>query len=472
MEAIKEVWVSCDPIIPLERVKIPSPCVTPEKNGSCDSSDSGDNEKCSSGRRKVREEERIRREEEKRKRLEGRGAKKREEEKKKKEEEKEEEKKRREEERKKREEEKKKKEEEKEEEKKRREEERKKREEEKEEERKRKEEEKRQKEEERKKKEAEKEEEKRKREEERKKKEEERLKALEEKKKQVEAEERKKARVSQSFISFFKRTSTGSESATKKPRIEPETATANSIFKPFQLKPFQTLAVYVPSFSKQRFDCDQFEDLVTSQSSNAQDCYINQLKSGKINPIKLSKDDLEQIKEENSSALIIEEPTPKKTYKAKFFDLSDIRPAYYGTWRKRSKIINGRKPWARDSQFFDYDVDSEEEWDGEDEEGESIASSGSDSSRNGVDDFEMDDFLVPHGHLSGDEEASEGEEEDEDEAPKKHITLIKEEDLLKARSKKVSKLKPIVIGPYWTTDDHKDADICKLLEPFRIIQNY
>uniref|UniRef100_T1JTI9 Chromatin assembly factor 1 subunit p150 C-terminal domain-containing protein n=2 Tax=Tetranychus urticae TaxID=32264 RepID=T1JTI9_TETUR len=487
MANLDEEWVACDPVIPLERIKPPSPCVTPEANKSedQDSPDSGDGENRSGRRsaRKATDEERRKREEERKKRLEAKEEekrkkeeerkrreeerKKREEEKKKLEEKKEEEKRRREEERKKREEEKKKKEEEKEEEKRRREEERKKREEEKEEERKRKEEDKRKKEEERKKKEEEKEEEKRKREEERKKKEEERLKALEEKRKQTEAEERKKARVSESFLNFFKRVSTGSENTPKK--FSEQESLNNSIFKPFQLQPNQALADYVPSVAKERFDPEYFEDSIAAQDYNCEELYINQLKTGQVQPHRFLA---EAKKEEKmSSACIIDEPSPKATYKAKYFDLSDIRPPYYGTWRKRSKVICGRKPWARDTQFLDYDVDSEEEWDGE-EEGESIVSSGSDTSRNGADDFEMDDFLVPHGHLSGDEEVLEEEDEDEEEVPKKHVTLIKEEDLLKARSKKVSKLNPITVGPFWMTKENMNSDTAKLLEPYKRIFNF
>jgi chromatin assembly factor 1 subunit A len=79
------------------------------------------------------------------------------------------------------------------------------------------------------------------------------------------------------------------------------------------------------------------------------------------------------------------------------------RPPYYGTWRKRSKNINGRKPFAKDADVFDYDVDSDEEWEDE-PDGESIASSKCDDEDDVLDDDEEDDgFFVPHGHLSDDE---------------------------------------------------------------------
>jgi len=52
----------------------------------------------------------------------------------------------------------------------------------------------------------------------------------------------------------------------------------------------------------------------------------------------------------------------------------NYRPAYYGTWRKHSSVISGRRPWQCDTGFFAYDVDSDEEWE-EEEPGESLSHS-------------------------------------------------------------------------------------------------
>jgi hypothetical protein len=64
----------------------------------------------------------------------------------------------------------------------------------------------------------------------------------------------------------------------------------------------------------------------------------------------------------------------------------DFRPPYHGTWSKPlSTLISGRNPYAKDTAYLDYDVDSEEEWEeGDDEQGE-------DCSENGNDDEEMVD---------------------------------------------------------------------------------
>jgi len=52
----------------------------------------------------------------------------------------------------------------------------------------------------------------------------------------------------------------------------------------------------------------------------------------------------------------------------------NYRPAYYGTWRKHSSVISGRRPLKYDTSFFAYDVDSDEEWE-EEEPGESLSHS-------------------------------------------------------------------------------------------------
>uniref|UniRef100_A0A7S2KPT4 Chromatin assembly factor 1 subunit A dimerization domain-containing protein n=1 Tax=Leptocylindrus danicus TaxID=163516 RepID=A0A7S2KPT4_9STRA len=57
----------------------------------------------------------------------------------------------------------------------------------------------------------------------------------------------------------------------------------------------------------------------------------------------------------------------------------DYRPPYHGTWSKKSKILNGRNPFAKDTTFLDYDYDSEAEWEEEEEDGESCNDEDADS---------------------------------------------------------------------------------------------
>jgi len=51
----------------------------------------------------------------------------------------------------------------------------------------------------------------------------------------------------------------------------------------------------------------------------------------------------------------------------------DCRAAYHGTWTKKSLIVTGKTPFAKDSSIFDYEYDSEAEWEeGDDEIGENV----------------------------------------------------------------------------------------------------
>jgi hypothetical protein len=51
----------------------------------------------------------------------------------------------------------------------------------------------------------------------------------------------------------------------------------------------------------------------------------------------------------------------------------DCRPAYHGTWSKKSSIVTGRNPFGKDTTHLDYEHDSEGEWEeGDDDMGEDI----------------------------------------------------------------------------------------------------
>lgn len=85
---------------------------------------------------------------------------------------------------------------------------------------------------------------------------------------------------------------------------------------------------------------------------------------------------------------------PKKKYRAKFLHFHENRrPAYYGTWRKKSKKVSGKNPFGVDLQMFDYEVDSDEEWE-EEEPGESLHGSDDEKDKDNVD----DDYEVSNIH--------------------------------------------------------------------------
>lgn len=94
---------------------------------------------------------------------------------------------------------------------------------------------------------------------------------------------------------------------------------------------------------------------------------------------------------------------PKGPLRAKLLQYhEDIRPPYFGTWQRKSKVITGRRPLALDEDVFDYEVDSEAEWDigGP---GESLKGDDSEDEEE-LDDYEIDmKTFVPHGYVSDDE---------------------------------------------------------------------
>lgn len=128
----------------------------------------------------------------------------------------------------------------------------------------------------------------------------------------------------------------------------------------------------------------------------------------------------------------------------------NYRPAYWGTWRKRSSHISPRCPLRQDKDLLDYEVDSDEEWE-EEEPGESLSHSEGEDEEGGEEDDEDDDgFFVPHGYLSEDEGALEEEDGGDLEKQKLQQKLkAKEWDELMSSKKKMKFLEPVLKGCVW-----------------------
>ncbi|XP_066552318.1 chromatin assembly factor 1 subunit A [Amia ocellicauda] len=134
----------------------------------------------------------------------------------------------------------------------------------------------------------------------------------------------------------------------------------------------------------------------------------------------------------------------------------NYRPAYWGTWSKKSQHISPRCPLRQDKDLLDYELDSDEEWE-EEEPGESLSHSegeeeeeGGEGVEAGDDDEDDDGFFVPHGYLSEGEGASEPEEATDPENQKVRARLkAREWDELQAKGKKFRVLEPVVIGCVW-----------------------
>ncbi|XP_061634253.1 chromatin assembly factor 1 subunit A isoform X2 [Phyllopteryx taeniolatus] len=126
------------------------------------------------------------------------------------------------------------------------------------------------------------------------------------------------------------------------------------------------------------------------------------------------------------------------------------RPAYWGTWRKKSLHISPRCPLRKDTDLLDYEVDSDEEWE-EEEPGESLShSEGEDEEEGGEDDDDNDGFFVPHGYLSDDEGAL--EEADGGDLEKQKLQQrrkAREWEELMSTKNKMKVLQPVVRGCLW-----------------------
>ncbi|KAI8825162.1 uncharacterized protein EV422DRAFT_517686 [Fimicolochytrium jonesii] len=151
---------------------------------------------------------------------------------------------------------------------------------------------------------------------------------------------------------------------------------------------------------------------------------------------------------------------PAEIYRYKLLQFAgDLRPPYWGTWTKTSKVINGRRPFARDTVTLDYDYDSEAEWE-EDGPGEELVSEADDDSEaeSTADAAEEEDnWLVPHGYLS-DDEGLEKDEEDQSAKPRNAPAPASPTSVLARKGKERGKwgvlaaLVPDIRGPFFSTD--------------------
>lgn len=177
---------------------------------------------------------------------------------------------------------------------------------------------------------------------------------------------------------------TDTEQPCKQPRPD-QANLGQGTFRPFELKAGMTLAPAVPAGIKERFDQPRLDELLHQGQLD-----VASLRRGlqRRGPLSCRRRRL-----------------PEQGPRAKLLQFCEnVRPAYWGTWRRRSRTVSGRRPWAKD-QELDYEVDSEAEWDDE-EPGESLSGSEPESEQ---DDYEVDhELFVPHGYLSEDEEEGGG----------------------------------------------------------------
>ncbi|TKR92671.1 hypothetical protein L596_007281 [Steinernema carpocapsae] len=245
----------------------------------------------------------------------------------------------------------------------------------------------------------------------------------EEKRREEEAAEAKKRKEKDRFLSFFEK------KEPSPPREIVVLMDTDCPWKPFELKKGWTMA---PILRRDPLTAEQKENLL-KVAVEASDYLRNvpKLACGKRDPMR-----------------------PKLL---QFHE--NIRPPYYGTWRKKAGNINGRRYLDRED-IFDYDHDSDEEW--EDEDGDDCVSE-DDEDADGDEEKDEDDekFLVEHGYLSegeGDEEdVPVGEtKEQRDARQRRKNDEWREEHLAKTARNKSKHLVAKLYGPIFSFDEIPD----------------
>uniref|UniRef100_A0A182QTZ9 Chromatin assembly factor 1 subunit p150 C-terminal domain-containing protein n=1 Tax=Anopheles farauti TaxID=69004 RepID=A0A182QTZ9_9DIPT len=340
-------------------------------------------------------------------------------------------------------------------------------------------------------------EEKRAKEEERRKKEEQREEERKRKEEEKEAEEKRKQKVSQAFTSFFVKkpmVGNGLKASDDENSVEsvhggsaiPGTALTQQRFMPFCVKGDMRLAPVIRRVldPMQR---NALEKIVENPGAgkHSTDCaqlYLELLRRDAHKPIKTGRTWIVEEEDEKDEIMIVDEnvchqieedPSKiKQTFRTKFFLFEENRrPPYRGTWRKVSTQIKARRPFAQDTKFFDYEVDSDDEWE-EEEPGESLHGSDDEKDVDPEEEYEVDnEFFVPHGHLSDEElhAEEEGELEDNSSEAQKAKLKIMQQEFVAEMKKKTEKIKPRLIGCIWSNVISEDGSDQKRSECSAII---
>ncbi len=218
---------------------------------------------------------------------------------------------------------------------------------------------------------------------------EEKKREIEEKKRLKEEEEKKKNAVkeksSSMFKSFFKPATTSSSSTSKVCGSPVTTATAATTVKPTDsmrkvskgsilfedgVDPMQ---VYYDVKAKNMSMEDIQRSFLQTKKRNSterKERYLKKSRKAKSLTVAISK---------NSNAFsegFSENKQVSVDGRMRLFKfVEDVRPPYYGTKSKKSCIVTGRRPFAKDHKLNNYEYDSEEDWSEGDGEGENIEDS-------------------------------------------------------------------------------------------------
>ncbi|XP_032321756.1 chromatin assembly factor 1 subunit A isoform X1 [Camelus ferus] len=288
---------------------------------------------------------------------------------------------------------------------------------------------------------------------------------LEEKRKK---EEEKRLREEEKRIKAEKAEITRFFQKPKTPQAPKTLAGSCGKFAPFEIKEHMVLAPRCRTPFDQDL-CDRLDHLLQQQSSEFS--FLKDLKGRRplrSGPTMVSNRNTDLF---NSDMVIVESskvdgvPERRKFGRMKLLQFSENhRPAYWGTWNKKTTVIHPKDPWAQDRDLLDYEVDSDEEWE-EEEPGESLShSEGDDDDDVAEDEDEDDGFFVPHGYLSEDEGVTEECADPENHKVRQKLKA-KEWDEFLAKGKRFRVLQPVKIGCVWAADRDGGADL-KVLQQF------
>ncbi|KAL9538657.1 hypothetical protein MBANPS3_010766 [Mucor bainieri] len=300
-------------------------------------------------------------------------------------------------------------------------------------------------------------EEKKQREEEKRLREEEKRKQREEEKRKREEAKRKKEQSQLRLTALFQKTTTTQDSGSthqveQKKTIEPVKPT---LFPAFYIKDhvhISTKCLAQSGASSNSYD--QFKDAIhhNNTSTVSIQSFLSHLRPDAQQKRGVSTHvDIRTLLLPGASD-ILQVPNVRMVLRMKLLQFKeDVRPAYYGTFTKQSRIVSGRRPFAQDVDQLDYDVDSEAEWEPEGE-GEDIHSGDEDDDDPNTDMIDPEDagWLVPEGYLSDNEGVEEGERSSKSLYPQN-------------ASKRLA-VRQIVLGPCFEGEDSAMED--EALRPF------
>lgn len=315
----------------------------------------------------------------------------------------------------------------------------------------------------------------------------------EQKRREEEEAEVKKRRQAEKFKNFFQKVDKKSEPQ----RALTTTMWSNARFKPFEIKEGMSLA---PIYLREELTKDEYDSFFHSNEFHGcYSIYLRALKKKKFQRnMKKSNNGFDVVPIIGGNKNLAYGLDGINNPKMKLFQFfENHRPAYYGTWRKKSSVINGRKPFCNGEKSINYEYDSDQDWEEEPSDAEECKSDEEDNENEEDDDLEENDgFFVEHAYLSSDEGSENSEIEDdarhnleiiekklkaqktidssaENHEQRKHRLAQRAEEWKESQKQKVKKFRkchivPTIFGPSWEAQKSTNGELPPALEELRL----